>query len=141
MIPRRFALPRAWCAGLLALGLCAAAAAADDAPALETNNCAPPPVDLRGNAENGKALHREHCAGCHGLTGAADVVVMHMDETPPDQSDPDYMGKLPDGYLYLAICRGGEGIGKSVVMSPWGDFFTHDEIRDLIAWIRTFSAT
>ena len=97
--------------------------------------------DLRGDADNGKKLHLEHCAACHGLTGAADVVVMHMDETPPDQSDPEYMRNLPDGYLYLAICRGGEGIGKSVVMSPWGDFFTHDEIRDLIAWIRTFSAT
>ncbi len=109
--------------------------------ALETNNCAPQPTDLRGDAENGRQLHLEHCVACHGLTGAADVVVMHMDETPPDQSDPEYMGKLPDGYLYLAICRGGAGVGKSVIMSPWGDFFTHEEIRDLIAWIRTFSGT
>lgn len=110
---------------------------------LDTNDCAPPldAGSLRGDPVNGQKLHVEHCVACHGLTGAADVVVMHMDETPPDQSDPEYMGKLPDGYLYLAICRGGEGIGKSVIMSPWGDFFTDAEIRDLIAWIRTFSAT
>jgi hypothetical protein len=69
------------------------------------------------------------------------VVVMHMDETPPDQSDPEYMKNLPDPYLYLAICKGGEGIGKSYVMSPWGDFFSDQEIRDLIGWMRTFSAT
>jgi len=116
-------------------------ALADDHAALNTNNCAPDPTDLRGNADNGQKLHMEHCVACHGLTGAADVVVMHMDETPPDQSDPEYMRNLPDGYLYLAICRGGAGIGKSVIMSPWGDFFTHDEIRDMIAWIRTFSDT
>lgn len=109
--------------------------------ALDENSCAPNPVDLRGDEANGKRLHREHCAACHGLTGAADVVVMHMDETPPDQSDPEYMKNLPDGYLYLAICRGGAGIGKSIIMDPWGDFFTHEEIRDLIAWLRTFSNT
>lgn len=125
------------CFALLLPGL----ATADFESAEETNNCAPTPENLRGDAENGQALHEEHCVSCHGLTGAADVVVMHMDETPPDQSDPEYMGNLPDGYLYLAICRGGEGIGKSYVMSPWGDFFSDQEIRDMIAWIRTFSNT
>jgi hypothetical protein len=64
-----------------------------------------------------------------------------MDETPKDQSDPEYMQTVPDPYLYLAICRGGVGVGKSYVMSPWGDFFTDQEIKDLIAWIRTFSNT
>jgi len=108
--------------------------------ALDANNCAPQ-GDLRGNKENGQKLHMEHCVACHGLTGAADVVVMHMDETPPDQSDPAYMKNLPDSYLYLAICKGGEGIGKSYVMSPWGDLLTDQEIRDLIGWIRTFSNT
>lgn len=108
--------------------------------ALESNNCGPV-GELRGDPENGMVLHREHCVACHGVTGQADVVVMHMDQTPPDQSDPEYMKTLPDAYLYLAICRGGEGIGKSYVMSPWGDFFTDEEIRDLIAWIRTFSGT
>jgi mono/diheme cytochrome c family protein len=108
--------------------------------ALDANNCAPA-GDLRGDPANGQELHIEHCAACHGLTGQSDVVVMHMDETPPDQSDPEYMKNLPDPYLYLAICKGGEGIGKSYVMSPWGDFFSDQEIRDLIGWMRTFSAT
>lgn len=128
-------------ATLLCTVFLAASAMADDHAALFTNGCAPEPVNLRGDAGNGRKLHLEHCAACHGLNGAADVVVMHMDEYPPDQSDPEVMQNLPDAYLYLAICRGGEGIGKTVVMSPWGDFFTHDEIRDLIAWIRTFSGT
>jgi mono/diheme cytochrome c family protein len=108
--------------------------------ALVTNKCGPA-GELRGDAARGKEIHYEHCVACHGLTGAADVVVMHMDETPPDQSDPEYMKTLPDGYLYIAICRGGEGVGKSYVMSPWGDYFTDQEIKDLIAWVRTFSGT
>jgi mono/diheme cytochrome c family protein len=108
--------------------------------ALVTNKCAPA-GELRGDLEKGKALHVQHCVACHGLTGQSDVVVMHMDETPPDQSDPEYMQTLSDGYLYIAICRGGEGVGKSYVMSPWGDYFTDQEIKDLIGWVRTFSDT
>ena len=110
------------------------------ADALSTNNCGPT-GDLRGDPENGQKLHYEHCVSCHGLTGQADVVVMHMDETPRDQSDPEFMKTVPDAYLYLAICRGGEGVGCSFVMSPWGDFFTDQEIKDMIAWIRIFSDT
>jgi mono/diheme cytochrome c family protein len=132
-----------WAALFACTGLLAGPLYADEAeriPALESNDCGPA-GELRGNADNGKELHYEHCVACHGLTGAADVVVMHMDETPPDQSDPEYMQTLSDPYLYIAICRGGEGIGKSYVMSPWGDFFTDQEVKDLIAWIRTFSGT
>ena len=127
------------CLLLLVAGSCMAEGVESES-ALVTNNCGPS-GELRGDPERGKTMHFEHCVACHGLTGAADVVVMHMDETPPDQSDPEYMKNLPDPFLYLAICKGGEGIGKSYVMSPWGDFFTDDEIRDLIAWIRTFSDT
>jgi len=107
--------------------------------ALESNNCLPPAGEnLRGDPVNGKVLHKEHCAACHGPDGKAEVVVMHMDEAPHDQSDAEYMATLNDAFLYLAICKGGEGIGKSYVMSPWGDYFSHKEITDMIAWIRTF---
>lgn len=123
---------------ILALTL-PALAAADKVAALEENQCAPPQQQsLRGDAANGQLLHVENCAACHGLDGKANVLIMHMDETPPDQSDSLYMNNLPDAYLYLAICKGGEGIGKSYVMSPWGDFFSHTEITDIVAWIRTF---
>ena len=82
-----------------------------------------------------------YCADCHGYDGKAEVIVMHMDEPPHDQTDVGYMQKLNDQFLYLAICKGGEAIGKSLVMPGWGDLLTDQEIRDLIAWIRTFSGT
>ena len=116
------------------------AGAANPESALETGNCVPS-GELRGDAAAGQPLHEENCASCHGKNGAGDVVVMHMDETPRDQSDPELMKTLPDAYLYIAICRGGEGVGRSYVMSPWGDYFTDQEIKDMIAWIRTFSGT
>ena len=127
--------------GCLILSGLLMAAGVESESAEATNNCGPVGDNLRGDPERGKAMHLEHCVACHGLSGKADVVVMHMDETPRDQSDAELMKTLPDAYLYIAICRGGEGVGRSYVMSPWGDYFTDQEIKDLIAWIRTFSAT
>jgi len=136
--------------GLAALVLCALASVAisDNQPAddqekvvaLESNQCAPA-GELRGDAEAGAALHVENCAECHGFDGKAEVIVMHMDEPPRDQTDPEYMETLSDLFLYLAICKGGDAVGRSLVMPGWGDYFTDQEIRDMVAWIRTFSET
>ncbi len=117
-------------------------AADDDAPvvALESNNCSPT-GDLRGDADRGAGLHVEHCAECHGFDGRAEVIVMHMDEPPRDQTDIEYMKSLPDVFLYVAICRGGEAVGRSLVMPGWGDMLTDQEIRDLVALVRSFSET
>ena len=129
-------------AGCLLLGMAmpASAQVPEEESALALNNCAPR-GELRGNAENGKALHREHCAECHGETGKTDIIVMHMDEPPKDESDPVYMKTLTDAFLYLAICQGGETVGRSIVMPAWGDYFSDQEIKDLVAHIRSFSGT
>ena len=51
------------------------------------------------------------------------------------------MKSLPDMFLYLAICKGGEAVGRSPVMPWFGDLFTDQEIRDLISHVRGFSGT
>jgi mono/diheme cytochrome c family protein len=112
----------------------------DKEPALETNNCAPS-GELRGDAEHGAELHMENCAECHGYDGKAEVIVMHMDEPPRDETDVEYMKSLSDLFMYLAICKGGEHVGRSPIMPAWGDYFTDQEIRDLIAHVRSFSGT
>jgi len=116
------------------------AAGGEPAPdsALATNNCAPT-GELRGDADNGREIHLENCAECHGYDGKAEVIVMHMDEPPKDQSDAEYMATLNDAFLYLAVCSGGDAVGRSIVMPPWGDVLTDAEIKDLVAWIRTFA--
>jgi cytochrome c oxidase cbb3-type subunit 3 len=123
----------------LTAGLAASTAAGAEM-ALKTVNCTPA-GELRGDAERGAALHLRQCAECHGADGKAEVIVMHMDVPPKDQSDPAYMKTLTDAYLYLAICRGGEGVGKNFIMPAWGDLLTDQDIKDLVAQIRTFSGT
>ena len=108
--------------------------------ALTTNDCTPT-GELRGDPARGEELHLQDCAECHGATGKVDVIVMHMDEPPKDQSDPEYMNTLTDAFLYLAICKGGVPVGRSIVMPAWGDYYSDQDIKDLVAHIRTFSGT
>lgn len=128
---------------ILLLGLAAGdalAQVAEQDSALATTDCSPR-GELRGNPARGAELHLQDCAECHGDTGKVDVIVMHMDEPPRDQSDAQYMNTLTDAFLYLAICRGGADVGRSIVMPAWGDYYSDQEIKDLVAHIRTFSGT
>jgi cytochrome c oxidase cbb3-type subunit 3 len=123
---------------LLLAGLSASAFGADSA--LKSVNCTPQ-GELRGSVERGSALHLKYCAECHGADGKADVIVLHMDTPPQDQSDPVYMKTLPDAYLYLAVCKGGLGVGKNFIMPAWGDVLSDQDIKDLVAQIRALSGT
>lgn len=109
-------------------------------PALKATNCTPT-GELRGDASRGAELHLKHCADCHGVDGRAEVIVMHMDAPPRDQSDAGYMKVLPDAYLYLVTCKGGAAVGKNPIMPAWGDVLSDQDLKDLVAQIRTFSGT
>jgi mono/diheme cytochrome c family protein len=132
--------PARWPVTVILAGALASSPAAGAETALKAVNCTPL-GELRGDAGRGAALHLKHCAECHGADGKAEVIVMHMDVPPKDQSDPAYMKTLPDDFLYLAICRGGEGVGKNFIMPAWGDLLSDQDIKDLIAQIRTFPET
>jgi len=125
--------------GLLLLAALPASAPAADS-ALKAVNCTPL-GELRGSVERGAALHLKYCAECHGADGKADVIVLHMDTPPKDQSDAVYMKTLPDAYLYLAVCKGGLGVGKNFIMPAWGDVLSDQDIKDLVAQIRALSGT
>ncbi len=125
-------------ASLLIAALPAWALAAQ--PALQSVNCTPA-GKLRGDAGRGAALHLQHCAECHGVDGRGDSIVMHMDVPPKDQGDPAYMKTLPDDFLYLAVCKGGEAVGRNFIMPAWGDLLSDQDIKDLVAQMRTFSGT
>ena len=107
--------------------------------ALGTTGCSPG-TDLRGDPLRGAPLHLRYCAGCHGADGNPEGISMALDPPPGDQSDPARMQTLTDADLYLAICKGGEGVGKNFIMPAWGDVLTDQDIRDLISQVRTFPA-
>jgi mono/diheme cytochrome c family protein len=49
------------------------------------------------------------------------------------------MGKLKDQQIFDTIKKGGQAMGKSPLMPAWGGQLSDEQIRDLVAYIRTLS--
>ena len=107
------------------------AAAADPA------RSATPPA---GDAEAGLADYQIYCASCHGPSGGGDgPIAPTLPVQPAKHNDGNYMNALDDAYLFKVISEGGPAVGKSVMMAPWGGSLSDEQIRNLIAFIRTLA--
>jgi mono/diheme cytochrome c family protein len=49
------------------------------------------------------------------------------------------MNALSDAHLFKVISEGGAAVGKSNMMAPWGPTLSDEEIRSVIAFIRTLA--
>lgn len=88
-----------------------------------------------GDAERGERLYLRYCRGCHGKKGrgAAHTFMPHVGNL----TKKGYIEHLPDGYLYTVIAEGGEAVGKSGYMPAWKSKLSEDDIKDIVAHIRT----
>lgn len=74
---------------------------------------------------------------CHGLAGnGMGANIQDMSVQPRDHTDAKTMGARTDDELFKVIKEGGLAINKSVLMPPWGDTFTDNEIKDLVKHLR-----
>ena len=93
-----------------------------------------------GDAAKGKAKYQEVCAACHGASGKGDgPAAAGLPTKPRNHTDPAYMGKLKDQQIFDTIKKGGQAMGKSPLMPPWGSSINDAQIWDLVAYIRTLS--
>jgi mono/diheme cytochrome c family protein len=49
------------------------------------------------------------------------------------------MNALSDEYLFRVIKEGGPAVGKSPLMAPWGGVLRDDQIRDVVAFLRSLA--
>src|SRR5512134_1384901 len=87
----------------------------------------------------GKQIYDQMCAGCHGYRG--DGGEGHRGGFSPHVgtlANKAYMEQVPDDYLFLIIKKGGAYMGKIATMPAWEKRLTDDEIRSIVAHIRTF---
>jgi len=86
------------------------------------------------------ADYQMYCASCHGQTGAGDgPVAPTLPVQPAKHNDGNYMNKLDDAYLFKVISEGGPSVGKSELMAPWGGSLSDQQIRNVIAYIRSLA--
>ena len=86
-----------------------------------------------GNPKGGEMVYKQHCAGCHGISGdglGPDIKELIV---PPTNFRAMKSRTKTDMELYLAIKQG-------VLFSPmhgWADRLTDQEIRDVLRYIRS----
>ncbi len=88
----------------------------------------------------GAAHYKIFCATCHGEEGcSAGPGAAGLDPQPAEHCDGNYMNPLSDDHLFKVIKEGGPAVGKSPLMAPWGGTLTDDQIRDVIAFVRSIA--
>jgi len=81
--------------------------------------------------------YRTYCTQCHGVDGnGKGINIRDMSVQPRDHTDAKAMSGRSDDAIFKVIKEGGPSIDKSVLMPPWGDTFSDEEIRDLVAHLR-----
>lgn len=91
---------------------------------------------------NAKNLYEHYCVHCHGKEGKGDGTSFpyEMEPKPRDFTDTKYMAKLKDAVIQQVIIGGTASIDKSNLCPAWGETFNEKQVKELVAYVRTFSA-
>lgn len=93
-----------------------------------------------GNAAKGKEFYAKSCSTCHGPAGKGDgAAAAALNPKPKDLTDKAYVSKLDDTYMTNIIGKGGAAIGKSPLMPPFNGPLKDQDIKDVIAYIRSLA--
>lgn len=94
----------------------------------------------KGDPKAGKARYDLLCGSCHGTSGKGDgPAAAALTPKPRDHSDGKYMNTLTDKYVFDIIKGGGASAGKSPLMPPWAGQLSDQDIRNLVAYIRSLA--
>ena len=77
------------------------------------------------------------CVSCHGKDGAGSRGGKRLGVK--DLTDPAYQKSFTDEQAFTNIKAGEKDAGGKVKMRPMGDKFSDDEIKALVAYVRTLS--
>lgn len=89
-----------------------------------------------GDPETGKDLYQVNCVPCHGIKGDGNGPKSYFIVPPPRNfADPDEMAKVNTEQKLIAAVTGGK---DGTAMLSWQDILTEQQIRDVVAYVRTF---
>lgn len=122
----------------------------DDVAESYANDLAREPVRTDwsgGDADAGAALFVAQCSVCHGPNGSGDGPgAIALNPKPRDFRDGTFYLDAnannetgEDADLARVILEGPGAFGGSTAMTGWKNAFSEDEVRDVIAFIRTLA--
>jgi mono/diheme cytochrome c family protein len=127
-------LAAAWLTGCVAT----VAHAGPDAtpPALQPVTVLNGPAAEPTAAERGRHLYAYYCTTCHGSEGdgrgrAAELFTPRPANLRTSEKN--------DAYMELIVRLGGTAMGRSSGMPPWSAELNAEQIRDVVAYVRSFN--
>ena len=88
--------------------------------------------------ESAEDNYKTYCTQCHGVHGnGKGINIRDMSVQPRDHTDAVAMAARSDEDIFKVIKEGGVAINKSVLMPPWDDVFSDEEMHDLVRYLRT----
>jgi mono/diheme cytochrome c family protein len=97
-------------------------------------------VSYGQNQGEGKKLYTNFCASCHGDTGKGDGPAGRaLPARPADHTNGAVMNQMNDKFIVDIITKGGSVVGKSSFMPAWGGSLNDNQIRDVVAYIRSLA--
>jgi mono/diheme cytochrome c family protein len=96
------------------------------------------PRDSRDAAVfRGGLVYANYCVTCHGINADGNGRAARLHTPRPANlraSDKN------DSYIGLIVRKGGESLGRSPGMPPWGEELTDEQISDVVAFVRSVNA-
>ena len=100
-----------------------------------------PEAPLPQTGGRGRILYETHCAICHGVAGKGDGAgAKVIRQSMRDFSNPVAMRGAEDRFLFEIIKKGSSQFGRSNAMPSWGMKLSDEEIRAVVAHIRTLAS-
>jgi cytochrome c553 len=90
-------------------------------------------------ADDTKALYEKTCASCHGKDGRGQTT-MGRKVGVKDYTDAKVQTELTDDKAMKTINEGIKDDKGKVLMKPYADALSADQIKSLVAYLRTFKA-
>ena len=92
------------------------------------------------NQAEGKKLYLTYCSSCHGDNGKGDgPAAQSLPVKPANHTAGAVMNRLTDKFLMDIISKGGSAVGKSPMMPGWGGQFKENQLRDIVAYVRSIA--
>lgn len=90
------------------------------------------------NLAAGKATFQANCMICHGTTGRGDgLAAAGLNPKPANFTDAARMSASNEARQFKTIRGGGASTGLSAAMPAFEETLSDDQIRDVLAYVRT----
>jgi len=139
---RLFAFAAAWAVAVLAMLLVVEPASAADKPSDKQGDNTQQGALLPRDSTDAKVfrgglVYSNYCVTCHGFNADGNGRAARLYNPKPANLR---MSDKNDAYFALIVRMGGEAMGRSQFMPPWGAELTDEQTADLVAYLRSINA-